>query len=125
MVSGAMDCGVRAFEIESGEVLGVYKCCRGSCGLFQRCYAGIAGRVKETVADTLGPHLFWSASEDGSCRQFDFRQEHKCTVSLVDCLWLNVILSFVFDAAGGSLQERVVSQPHVNEKCVVVVAPCC
>ena len=36
------------------------------------------GRVKKLSTDPSDPHLFWSASEDGTVRQFDTRIKHIC-----------------------------------------------
>jgi WD and tetratricopeptide repeat-containing protein 1 len=36
------------------------------------------GRVKKLATESGNPNLFWSASEDGTVRQFDTRLKHIC-----------------------------------------------
>lgn len=45
-----------------------------------RCHTG---RVKRIACEN-GPHLFWSASEDGTVMQYDFRMPHYCKPSRRD-----------------------------------------
>jgi len=63
VVTGAMDSEVRLHNIRLGQTT-VYRC--------------HAGRVKAVDVDPTTPHLFWSASEDGTVRQFDRREAHQC-----------------------------------------------
>ena len=69
LVTGAMDGQVQLHHVTSnwasGQTLHCYRCHRG--------------RVKDIVVDPCSPHLFWSVSEDSTCRQYDVRENHSCS----------------------------------------------
>jgi len=65
IVSGAMDCEVR-----------VHTAPFSSNVESTTCYQCHAGRVKELAVEIGNPHLFWSAAEDGTVRQWDRRLPH-------------------------------------------------
>lgn len=52
IVTGAADCKIRVHDVKQHEILHVFSC--------------HAGRVKRLATVPDQPHLFWSASEDGT-----------------------------------------------------------
>eukprot|EP01102_Stenamoeba_stenopodia_P007259 TRINITY_DN2022_c0_g1_i3.p1 TRINITY_DN2022_c0_g1~~TRINITY_DN2022_c0_g1_i3.p1 ORF type:complete len:617 (-),score=108.75 TRINITY_DN2022_c0_g1_i3:73-1923(-) len=68
LVSGAMDNEVRFHQLEGGV-----------SGVNTREYLCHSGRVKAMDIENSNSHLFWSASEDGTVRQFDERVPHLCS----------------------------------------------
>lgn len=58
-MTGAGDSKIRVHDIDKKETLDIF-----SCHL---------GRVKRLATDPTEPFIFWSASEDGTIRQFDIR----------------------------------------------------
>lgn len=64
IVTGAADCKIRVHDVKQHEILHVFSC--------------HAGRVKRLATVPDQPHLFWSASEDGTIMQFDLRNPEMC-----------------------------------------------
>ncbi len=64
IVSGGMDTECRVSSIARESVNDVFHCHRG--------------RVKEIDTDPTSPHVWFTASEDGTCRMFDTRMPHTC-----------------------------------------------
>ncbi|KMZ63696.1 hypothetical protein ZOSMA_3G01800 [Zostera marina] len=87
IVSAAGDAEVRIFNLS-----------RGGSGIFEqdkpttifRCHSK---RVKKLAVDALNPNIVWSASEDGTLRQHDFRQGTPCSSSSSsNCTCQNILL---------------------------------
>lgn len=107
LASGSDDCNIRIWDYQRGgactvlddtkhvyNIFGVNffqqdtKICSGamdSRAAIQDLIAGSARyfschsrRVKDTAVHANEPCLFWTASEDGTCRQFDTREKHVC-----------------------------------------------
>ncbi|GAB6027757.1 WD and tetratricopeptide repeats [Chamberlinius hualienensis] len=64
VVSGAADCQIRTYDVNSKEELNVCSC--------------HIGRIKRLATLPQVPHMFWSAAEDGMIMQFDLRTRHSC-----------------------------------------------
>ncbi|VDP85214.1 unnamed protein product, partial [Schistosoma mattheei] len=64
IVTGAADNKIRVHDIKALETRHVFSC--------------HSGRVKRLANTPSEPFLFWSASEDGTCRQFDLRDPDQC-----------------------------------------------
>jgi WD and tetratricopeptide repeat-containing protein 1 len=90
MCSGAMDCQVHVSRIETQRVCAKFSCHKG--------------RVKDVAVHAEDP-IFWSASEDGTCRQFDLREQHTCSDQETPCG--NVLIQ----SQGSSLSLKSI---HVN-----------
>ncbi|CAH8618335.1 unnamed protein product [Heterobilharzia americana] len=66
VVTGAADSKIRVHDIKAGQTMHVFSC--------------HSSRVKRLANTPSEPFLFWSASEDGTCRQFDLRDpDQACT----------------------------------------------
>ena len=63
--SGAMDKLVFAHELNNPD--------------FRKAFSCHTRRVKQVLADPMSLSVFWSASEDGTLRQFDLRERHVCS----------------------------------------------
>lgn len=64
VVSAGMDAEVCVSNISQEKCLKHYHCHHGS--------------VRDLAVEPYTPHVFWTASEDGTCRQFDTRDDHFC-----------------------------------------------
>lgn len=64
MISGAADYMINVHDIKLRETISVCSC--------------HASRVKRLAVCPDAPHNFWSASEDGTIREFDLRTPHVC-----------------------------------------------
>ncbi|XP_015764226.1 PREDICTED: WD and tetratricopeptide repeats protein 1-like isoform X1 [Acropora digitifera] len=71
IATAAADAKVQIHTVETKETSQVYKC--------------HIGRVKRLATAPNTPYLLWSASEDGTIRQFDLRQPHTCNTSSKNC----------------------------------------
>ncbi|CAH8674045.1 unnamed protein product [Schistosoma rodhaini] len=67
IVTGAADSKIRVHDIKALETRHVFSC--------------HSGRVKRLANTPSEPFLFWSASEDGTCRQFDLRDPDQTSVN--------------------------------------------
>ncbi|CAH8661516.1 WD and tetratricopeptide repeat protein, variant 2 [Schistosoma haematobium] len=67
IVTGAADNKIRVHDIKALETRHVFSC--------------HSGRVKRLANTPSEPFLFWSASEDGTCRQFDLRDPDQTSVN--------------------------------------------
>ncbi|KAH8865113.1 WD and tetratricopeptide repeats protein 1 [Schistosoma japonicum] len=67
VVTGAADNKIRVHDITALETRHVFSC--------------HSGRVKRLANTSSEPFLFWSASEDGTCRQFDLRDPDQTTAN--------------------------------------------
>lgn len=64
MISGAADYTINVHDVTLHETVNVCSC--------------HTSRVKRLAVCPDSPHLYWSASEDGTVRQFDVRSPHTC-----------------------------------------------
>lgn len=71
IATAAADAKVQIHTVETKETTQVYKC--------------HIGRVKRLATAPDTPYMLWSASEDGTIRQFDLRQPHTCNTSSKNC----------------------------------------
>lgn len=71
IATAAADAKVQIHTVETQETSQVYKC--------------HIGRVKRLATAPDTPYMLWSASEDGTIRQFDLRQPHNCNTSSKNC----------------------------------------
>ncbi|EDO29936.1 predicted protein [Nematostella vectensis] len=71
IATAAADTKVRIHSVEKNETTQVYHC--------------HIGRVKRLAVAPNMPSLVWSASEDGTIRQFDLRQPHCCNSNSKNC----------------------------------------
>lgn len=71
IATAAADAKVQIHTVETKETSQVYKC--------------HIGRVKRLATAPNTPYMLWSASEDGTIRQFDLRQPHTCNTSSKNC----------------------------------------
>ncbi|CAH8585123.1 unnamed protein product [Schistosoma turkestanicum] len=67
IATGAADNKIRVHDIKALETRHVFSC--------------HSGRVKRLANTPSEPFLFWSASEDGTCRQFDLRDPDQASVN--------------------------------------------
>lgn len=93
VVSGAADCKIRVHDVNMREILHVFGC--------------HAGRVKRLAIVPDQPHLFWSASEDGTIMQFDLRNPEMCKSDQPRNILVN-------------LNEHI--GPHAEAKCLAMSA---
>ncbi|KAK1554014.1 hypothetical protein Q3G72_006646 [Acer saccharum] len=74
VVSGAGDAEVRLFNLSRCSGRGLDDNAIAPSALFQ-CHSR---RVKKLAVEVGNPHVVWSASEDGTLRQHDFREGDSC-----------------------------------------------
>nr|XP_043637625.1 protein ALTERED SEED GERMINATION 2 isoform X2 [Erigeron canadensis] len=77
VVSGAADAEVRLFNLSRLEGKGVEANSINPSALFQ-CHSR---RIKKLAVEPGNPNMVWSASEDGTLRQHDFREATSCPTS--------------------------------------------
>ncbi|XP_066285635.1 WD and tetratricopeptide repeats protein 1-like [Branchiostoma lanceolatum] len=70
VATAAADCKVHVHDINTKEVTQIFTC--------------HTGRVKRLATAPNVPYMFWSASEDGTIRQFDLRMSSRDAMILVD-----------------------------------------
>ncbi|OMO57676.1 hypothetical protein COLO4_35194 [Corchorus olitorius] len=74
VVSGAGDAEVRLFNLSRLSGKGLNDCASTPLALYQ-CHTR---RVKKLAVEVGNPNVVWSASEDGTLRQHDFREGTSC-----------------------------------------------
>ncbi|KAH6781188.1 transducin family protein / WD-40 repeat family protein [Perilla frutescens var. hirtella] len=74
VVSGAADAEVRLFNLSRLRRNGLEESCISPSAVFQ-CHSR---RVKKLAVEVGNPNVVWSASEDGTLRQHDFREGASC-----------------------------------------------
>lgn len=71
LATGAADAQIRVHSVPANETIQIFRC--------------HAVRVKRLATSPETPHLIWSASEDGTVRQFDLRESHSCQSGSEPC----------------------------------------
>eukprot|EP00923_Selenidium_pygospionis_P012014 GHVN01020486.1.p1 GENE.GHVN01020486.1~~GHVN01020486.1.p1 ORF type:complete len:1431 (+),score=217.95 GHVN01020486.1:66-4358(+) len=91
IVSGSMDCEVRLVSMVNPSARSVY-----------HCHAARVKHIATLPKNSL--HLWWSASEDGTVRQFDSREHHSCNSHQFDCR--NVLINVKTRHSNGRRQRQ-------------------
>eukprot|EP01018_Ginkgo_biloba_P005706 Gb_12284 [translate_table: standard] len=94
VVSGAGDAEVRVFRLSRPSGRSSEGCTSERTPMF-RCHSR---RVKKIAVEDGNPHVVWSASEDGTLRQHDFREGPLCPAGSGNQECRNVLLDLRYGA---------------------------
>ncbi|KAI6653373.1 hypothetical protein LOD99_3592 [Oopsacas minuta] len=107
LISGAMDGQVCYMDANKPGCLNSFTCSQGSN----------RPRVKRLCSHPISPYMFWSALEEGSIRQYDLREPHKCQGNNSPCK--NVIVDLTA-SCGASIEAKCLDISPTNPSLLAV-----